>query len=157
MGMGAATTVKTLSFSTDALAPVETEGALVEPITKAQIPIPSLPPLRVPPLATSPLPARRKVLMREAANQNPGQAATSAVASSTRAPDPVTGTGEVDNARYGGVLRARKLVGVRGAGLSYDGLYYVRRVTTTVQPGSIKQSFTISREGTGTLTPVVVP
>ena len=155
--MGASTTVKSINFSTDALAPVETVGELVEPITKMSIPIPSLPPLRVPPLALSPLPARRKVFLRETANQNPAQAATTAIAASTRAPDPVTGTGEIDNARYGGVLRARKLVGVRGVGLSYDGFYYVRRVTHTIRPGDYKQSFSISREGTGTLTPVVVP
>lgn len=121
------------------------------------IPIPSLPALRVPPLALSPLPARRKVFLRKTANQNPAQAATTAIAASTRAPDPVTGTGEIDNARYGGVLRARKLVGVRGVGLSYDGFYYVRRVTHTIRPGDYTQSFSISREGTGTLTPVVVP
>ena len=76
---------------------------------------------------------------------------------STPAPDPVTGTRQTGNARYGGVCRARKLVGVRGVGLSSDGLYYVRRVTHTIRPGDYKQSFSISREGTGTLTPVVVP
>ena len=43
--------VEQLSFSNDGLAPVETEGSMVEPITKMAIPIPSLPPLRVPPLA----------------------------------------------------------------------------------------------------------
>jgi hypothetical protein len=155
--LGPATNVKALNFATDALAPVETEGVLVEPITKAAIPIPPLPPLRVPPLARTPLPARRKVLMREAANRSPAQAAATAVSTSTRAPDPVTATGEVDNVRYAGILRARRLVGVRGAGLSYDGFYYVRRVTHTLGPGHYRQSFTLSREGTGTLTPVVVP
>ena len=155
--MGSATTVKSLSFSNDALAPVGTEGVFVEPFLKLSIPIPPLPPLRVPPLAASPVPARRTTKLRETANQNPAQAMTAAVAASTRAPDPVTGTGEVDVARYGHVLRARRLVGVRGAGLSYDGLYYVRRVSHTIRAGSYTQSFTISREGTGTLTPVVVP
>ncbi len=155
--MGAATNVKQLSFSNDAMAPVETEGSAIEPITKTSIPIPSLPPLRVPPLAASPMPTRRKVLLREAANQNVAQAATTAVSASTRAPDPVTGTGEIDNKRYGKVLRARQLVGVRGAGWSYDGAYYVRRVTHRIRRGEYQQSFTISREGTGALLPVVVP
>lgn len=155
--MGAATNVKSLSFAADALAPVETGSEVVEPITKTTIPIPSLPPLRIPPLSASPLPARRKTLLRETAKQNPAQAVTSAVAASTRAPDPVSGSGELDSARYGGALRARRLVGVRGAGLSYDGLYYVRRVSHTLRSGQYTQRFTISREGTGTLTPVVVP
>lgn len=155
--MGAATNVKQLRFSNDAIAPVETEGSFVEPITKIRIPIPSLPPLRVPPLAAAPMPARRTRLLRETANRNVAQAANAAVSTATRAPDPVTGTGEVDNTRYGQVLRARRLVGVRGAGLSYDGLYYVRRVTHRIQRGSYTQSFTISREGTGPLVPVVNP
>jgi phage protein D len=69
----------------------------------------------------------------------------------------VTGQGTVQTARYGGVLRARSLVGVRGAGLDYDGFYYVRSVTHNITRSSYSQSFGLSREGTGTLTPVVVP
>jgi len=156
MDMGAATNVKQLSFANDALAPVATEGSFLEPITKTTIPIPPLPPLKIPPLSASPTAARRTVLLRNSANQNPIQAAATAVSTSTSAPDAVTGSGEVDIARYGKVLRARKLVGVRGVGLSYDGFYYVRSVTHRIQPGSYTQSFTISREGTGTLTPAVI-
>lgn len=155
--MGAATNVQSLSFTADALAPVETASEVVEPLTKTTIPIPPLPPLRTPPLSASPLPARRTTVLRDTANENPAQAATSAVAAATRAPDPVTGSGEVDNVRYRGVLRARHLVGVRGVGLSYDGFYYVRRVSHRLRAGQYTQSFTISREGLGTLTPVVVP
>ncbi len=155
--MGAATNVKQMNFSADALAPVETQVSTIEPITKTTIPIPSLPALRVPPLSASPLPARRKVQMREAANRNVVQAALASVAGATHAPDPVSGTGQIDGQRYGHVLRARKLVGVRGVGLTYDGFYYVRRVSHTIRRGQYQQSFTISRDGTGTLTPVVLP
>ncbi len=155
--MGSATNVTSLSFSTDGMAPVETASEVVEPITKTAIPIPSLPPLRVPPLAARPIQPRRKELLRRTANQNPGQAVTSSVAAATRAPDPVTGSGELDTRTYGTALRARRLVGVRGAGLSYDGLYYVRRVGHRLSPGSYTQSFTVSREGTTTLTPFVIP
>jgi hypothetical protein len=155
--LGPATNLKTLSFSQDALAPVQTKGSFVEPITKTSIPIPSLPSLRVPPLALAPVPAKRTVLLRKAANQNPVQAATAAVAGVTGVPDAVTGEGEIDSIRYGHVLRARKLVGVRGAGLSYDGFFFVRRVTHTLEPGAYSQRFTISREGTGPLLPVVRP
>jgi hypothetical protein len=95
--------------------------------------------------------------MRDTSNQNPAQAATSALATATNAPDSVRGEGEIDSVRYGNVLRARKLVGVRGAGLSYDGNYYVQRVTHTITPGDYKQSFTASREGTGATLPVVIP
>jgi hypothetical protein len=69
--------------------------------------------------------------------------------------DPVTAEGEVDGVRYGAALRARKLVGLRGAGLTHDGFWYVRRVTHTVSRGEYSQKFSLSREGSGTLTPVV--
>jgi hypothetical protein len=49
--------------------------------------------------------------------------------------------------RYGSVLRAHQLVGVRGAGSTYDGLYYVRTVTHNIKRGEFKQSFTLSRDG----------
>ena len=42
-------------------------------------------------------------------------------------------------------LQARMLVGVRGAGLAYDGLYYVKSVTHNFKRGEYKQSFTLSR------------
>ena len=155
--MGARTNVDTLSFSNDALAPVGTRGTFVDPIFKLPIPIPQLPTLRIPPLSRSPAPAQRTVQLRESANESPGRAATSAVAAVSRAPEAVTATGEVDSVRYAKVLRARKLVGVRGAGTSYDGFYYVRRVTHRLKPGEYRQSFTLSRDGTGALLPVVVP
>ncbi|HEX2030252.1 MAG TPA: hypothetical protein VHL78_02470 [Actinomycetota bacterium] len=155
--MGPATNVRQLRFSEDALAPVAAEGTFTEPITKTTLPIPPLPTLKVPPLALSPTPARRTVLLRETSKANPAQAATAAVAAATSAPDSVTGSAEIDTVRYGGVLRARKLVGVRGAGYSNDGFYYVRSVTHTIRRGDYRQSCTLSREGTGALLPVVRP
>ena len=155
--MGAATNVTSLGFSQDALEPVAAEGSFVEPIAKLSLPIPRLPTLKIPPLAASAAPARRTVKARTTANQNPAQAATTALAAAMNAPDAVTGEGELDAVRYGGVLRARRLVGVRGAGRTYDGFYYVRGVTHKIARGSYTQAFRISREGTGSLTPVVVP
>ncbi|AFY57587.1 phage protein D [Rivularia sp. PCC 7116] len=64
--------------------------------------------------------------------------------------DVVTVTGELDSVRYGGLLEIRGKVGLRGAGYSYDGLYYVKSVTHKIRKGEYKQSFTITREGTGT-------
>ena len=97
------------------------------------------------------------VLMRDTSNQNPAQAATNALAQATNTPDAVQGTGEIDSVRYGNVLRARKLVNIRGAGLTYDGTFYVKSVTHTITRGDYKQSFSVSREGTGSLLPVVAP
>ena len=157
MNLGTATNVKSLSFTNDALAVTGTRGVFVEPITKTSIPIPPLPSLKVPPLAAVPSPPNRIQLQRDSANQSPTAAATNALASTTRAPDPLTADGEVDGARYGHALRARRLVGVRGVGLTYDGFWYVRRVTHTITRQGYSQRFQLSREGTVSLTPVVPP
>ena len=157
MNMGPSTNSPGIQFSNDALTPVGTEGSFVEPITRLSIPIPPLPSLRLPPLVSGATPAKRTVQLRDTSNQDPAQAATSAVAAVTNSPDSVRGEGEIDTVRYGNVLRARGLVGVRGAGFAYDGNYYVRRVTHTIARGTYTQRFTISREGTGTLLPLVLP
>jgi phage protein D len=157
LGPGPSANLRSLHFTQDALAPVGTTGTFVEPFTKTAIPIPQLPSLRIPPLSLSPLQPMRTTVTRDTANRNPAQAATAVLATSTNAADPVTGDGEIDSVRYGNVLRARKLVGIRGAGMTYDGNYYVRRVTHTITVGDYKQSFQVSREGTGSLLPVVRP
>jgi hypothetical protein len=43
LNMGHVTNLTSLNFSHDAMAPVSTEGSIVEPITKTNIPIPALP------------------------------------------------------------------------------------------------------------------
>ena len=75
------------------------------------------------------------------------------------APDAITATGDLDTVRYGSVLRARRLVGVRGAGFHYDGFYYVAKVVHEIDvlQNQATQSFTLKREGTGALLPVVRP
>src|SRR5215218_4727176 len=90
VNMDAFSNVNTLSFSHDVLASTGAAGSIVEPVTKISIPLPSLPSLRTLPLAAKPQPARRKVVVRCAANKNPAQAATTAAAA-TNAPEPVKG------------------------------------------------------------------
>ena len=51
--------------------------------------------------------------------------------------------------RYGEVLRARRLVRVQGAGELYSGDCYVDSVSSTLKPGSFKQSFRLSRNARG--------
>ena len=158
VNMDAFSNVNRLTFSHDARAATGSKGSIVEPTTKISIPLPSLPSLRIPPLAANPSPAKRETIVRDAANKNAAQAATTAAAAATNTPEPIKGEGELDTLRYGSVLRARKPVGVRGAGHSYDGNYYVRSVKHVITSGvSYTQQFTISREGTGELLPVVRP
>jgi len=69
--------------------------------------------------------------------------------------DAVFGNGTLDVAKYGRVLKSRQLVGVRGAGTPYDGLYYVKSVSHNIQRGSYKQSFKLARNGLFSTLPVV--
>jgi len=59
----------------------------------------------------------------------------------------VTCEGSLDVTRYGGVLNARQLVGVRGSGPAFDGLYYVKSVTHKIKRGEYKQNFMLTRNG----------
>jgi hypothetical protein len=59
----------------------------------------------------------------------------------------VRAEGSLDALRYGGVLKPRRLVGLRGVGAAFDGLYYTEQVTSTLKPGEFKQTFTLVRNG----------
>ena len=67
------------------------------------------------------------------------------VAEAMKHADVVTGNGTLDVDRHGQVLRARSLVGVRGAGVAFDGLHYVDSVTHHLKPGEYKQDFVLKR------------
>jgi hypothetical protein len=67
----------------------------------------------------------------------------------------VKGRGKLDVVRYGRPLKARELVGVRGAGPAFDGLYFVESVTDDIQRGEYTQSFTLGRNGLVSTTPRV--
>lgn len=65
--------------------------------------------------------------------------------------------GTLDAARYEALLQPRGLVGLRGAGYTHDGTYYVKSVTHVISQGSYTQNFTLTREGLGAISPVVIP
>jgi hypothetical protein len=110
-----------------------------------------------PPLGARPLPPAKIVFEREAAALPFEEALKRAIGRGMQSSAPVTGSGTLNVLRYGQVLRARTLVGVRGAGVAYDGLYYVDSVTHNIKVGEYKQSFTLSRDGLIANTPVVMP
>ncbi|MBX3234564.1 MAG: hypothetical protein KF814_00310 [Nitrospiraceae bacterium] len=118
------------------------------------IPIPPLNPLQPPLGVIPPLPTSVTVL-RDTAKLSPMQAISRGLKVAGEAQDAVTGTGTLDVLRYGRLLQARKLVGVRGAGTAYDGLYYVKSVTTNLKRNEIKQSFNLTRNGLVSISPVV--
>ncbi|MDW7725696.1 MAG: hypothetical protein SCH70_01055 [Candidatus Methanoperedens sp.] len=161
INMGSDTNVDSLNFSYDALGPTTVMGMMQEKRTGAMLPVVTFMSL-VPPLAPLPAilvqqPNVRSVLAHDSGNLDPVQAYAHAQAVTDKSSDALTVEGELDAMRYGSVLRARKLVGVRGAGFLADGLYYVKRVTHRIKKGEYKQSFSLAREGFGAISPVVIP
>lgn len=158
--MGPDTNVTEIDFQNDAAQATEVAGRVQDRRTNQQTEVRSAPSRR-PPLAAEPARANPDTLRRRRYRARGGtgsvQAAAEATAEADRAADTVTATVGVDGGAYGEVLEARRLVGLRGVGRRYDGLWYVASVTHTVRPGAYAQSAQLVREGTGTTVPVVRP
>jgi hypothetical protein len=158
VNMDAATNVESLSFSFDGLSRTDYLVTITEPLTKLPIPvpIPSISLLR-PPLAARPAVALKQEFLGNISGRSLPDVLLLALSRSTESTDAIGGQGKLDVLRYGRPLKSRHLVGVRGAGLAYDGLYYVKSVTHDIKRGEYKQSFTLSRDGLISLTPAVLP
>lgn len=154
--MDVVTNVESLSFSFDPTKGVLPVVFIQNQLTRVPIPIPipNINPLQ-PPLGVLSTPISNIKVLKDTAKMNPMQAISKGLSEAKRSQDSVTGNGTLDVLRYGRVLRARQLVGVRGAGLAYDGLYYVRSVTSTLKRGEFKQSFQLTRNGLISITPKV--
>ena len=119
-----------------------------EPNSKAPIPIPipDITPLNPPLGLIPPFPTGIEPI-EGTAKYGPIRAALIGLARAARSADAVTATGSLDVARYGHILKARGLVGLRGVGTAFDGLYYVKSVTHNIKRGEYKQNFTLTRNG----------
>ncbi len=154
--MDAYTNVESLSFnivhSDKAMPVVFIQNAL----TKAPIPIPipDVNPLQPPLGVAIPIPAKLE-FMRDTAKLSPMAALSKGLAKASGTASSVEGSGSLNVMRYGRLLRARQLVGVRGAGTAFDGLYYVKSVTSTLAQGEFKQRFALTRNALVSITPVV--
>jgi hypothetical protein len=157
INMDAQTNVDSLSLSLDGLAKKIIVYTIFDPVTHKvpiPIPVPNLSVLR-PPLGARLTPPAKVEFANDGAKQSPTKAANEILGMSFRASDAISGTGSLDVLRYGRVLRSRQLVGVQGASLAYDGMYYVNSVTHNIKHGEYKQNFTLSRDGLISLTPRV--
>lgn len=127
-----------------------------DPITKVPIPIP-IPPVTPfdPPMGLAVLPPQKVEFLSDTAKLNPAIALMKGFAKVTETADTVIGDGTLDVLRYGQPLRSRSLVGVRGAGLAFDGMHYVDEATHRLKPGEYKQSFVLKRNALVANTPVV--
>jgi len=148
LGMDAHSNVESLSFSVDNTKASLPIVFIQNQLTKFPIPLP-IPDISLvnPPLGALPPIPKSINLMKETAKLSPMAALSKGLAAAASSGDVVTATGSVDVLRYGNVLKARQLVGVRGAGSAFDGLYYVKTVTSNFKPGEFKQSFTLTRNG----------
>jgi hypothetical protein len=155
INMDAHTNVESLSFTNDGLSREQPYLMVHEPMSHLNIPVP-LPDVSLlrPPLAARPAIAL-KFKQLQTAHMPPLRAALQGLAHSATSADAITGNGTLNVLRYGHVLKARGLVGVRGASTAYDGLYYVKSVTHNLKAGEYKQSFSLAREGLVSLVPNV--
>ncbi|MCQ4164905.1 hypothetical protein [Tahibacter harae] len=157
INMDAASNVESLSFSYDGLQKKIVLYNILDPATGKvviPIPVPNVSVLR-PSLTARPALPLRLEQVDDAAKDNPAKAAQRILGIVFNAASAITASGTLDVLRYGRVLRSRMLVGVRGAGLAYDGLYYVDSVTHSIKRGEYKQNFQLSRDGLISLTPKV--
>lgn len=158
--MGTDTNVESVSFENNATGAAVVQGAVQDRTSNQRIPVRTFLTTR-PPLALN-LPflnpsTLRLERFRAESGQNAVQALEQAQSQTDASQDVVKVEGELNTAKYGAALRARGLVGLRGVGLSYDGLYYVKQVKHTIKQGDYKQNFTLTREGTGSTVPAVIP
>ena len=165
VNMDAETNVESLSFTLDGMSKTLYVLYVQNLLTKAPIPIPipDITPLNPPLGLRPPVPLRVKSLPDKEdpddydapAKYTPVQAALIGMAKAAKSADAVSASGSLNVLRYGRVLRARSLVGVRGAGRAYDGLYYVKSVTHDIKRGEYRQSFTLTRNALISITPRV--
>lgn len=155
INMDADTNVESMSFSLDGLAKKLMVFTVFDPITgKVVVPV-ALPNLNIfkPPLGLRPSMPSRVEFPDWGSKEKLPRVIDKALGAMARSSDSISVQGSLDVLRYGRVLRSRMLVGVRGAGLAYDGLYYVNSVTHTIKRGDYKQSFQLSRDGLISNTP----
>jgi hypothetical protein len=158
--MGAETNVRQISFRSAPLTPIKVRGTAQDRDTGRSVEVRSTGSLR-PPLTTLPdwqvnEPNVRTVLFH-GSGLSTAQARSRAQGAAEASTDSLTATGTLDALRYGELLTARGIVGLRGAGFLHDGLYYVKQVTHRIRRGEYTQQFTLTREGLGSTVATVRP
>jgi hypothetical protein len=156
VNMDAWTNVESLTFTyqpQDSVLPIV---FIQDPVAGVTVPVP-IPPVTPfnPPLGIVVPTPQKVVQLQDTAKRSPAEALMLGMAEAVKNADIVTGNGTLDVDRYGQILRARSLVGVRGAGIPFDGMHYVDSVTHSVKPGQYKQTFVLKRNALIANLPVV--
>jgi len=155
--MDAASNVEQMSFSLDGLAKKIIVVTVLDPVTNTipiTVPVPNFNLFR-PPLGARPTLPSKIEFPDHLTKEKLPTVANKVLGILARSSDSISVSGTLDVLRYGQVLRNRRVVGVRGAGLAYDGFYYVNSVTHSIKRGEYKQRFQLSRDGLISNTPVV--
>lgn len=157
--MDAHTNVESLNFSLNVEQKEVKVFYIQDPVTKKipiLIPVPNVNIFK-PPLGIRPTPPSKLSFSKSSGKSLPTEAARDILGLLMSGSNAVSANGSLDVLRYGHILRSRMLVGVRGASLAYNGLYYVDSVSHNIKPGEYKQNFTLSRDGLISNTPRVLP
>lgn len=158
LDMGVNTNAEEINFHYDAAAPTMVEGSVRDRRLGQTLPVMTFASTR-PPLVTQPawlvnMTNNRRQQFRES-GLDVVQAYGRAQGTTDASTDVLRAEGTLDAVRYGNLLMPRGLVGVRGTGYNHDGLYYVKSVTHNISIGEYKQRFTLTREGMGSITPIL--
>ncbi len=94
-------------------------------------------------------PQQRRVLPSRTGLMRTGELKTYAQAVADRTALSITAEGQLNTVAYGGLMRAKRPIMVRGAGRQFSGTYYVQRVNHVLTPDSYSQSFSLVRNATG--------
>jgi len=158
INMDVANNADGLTFSLNGLANSTYVYTVMDPITKKipiPVPVPNVNPLK-PPLSAGFTPGYKVEFGENLTKDNMAEAAKSMLSRLLNTDNKsVTASGSIDVFRYGKILKSRSVIGVRGAGRTYDGLYYVDSVTHDIKPGSYKQSFSLSRDGLNAISSIL--
>jgi hypothetical protein len=148
INMDAATNIESVSCSFNSQSRVIPYVLIQIPQTHVPIPIPipDITPLNPPLGLVPPIPLNFEPI-ENSAKYSPIRAAVIGLTKAARSSEAASATGSLNVARYGAVLKARRLVGLRGVGEAFDGLYYVKNVKSSIKRGEFKQDFTLTRNG----------
>jgi phage protein D len=154
--MGPNSNVETINFSYDSLAPTKVKGNVQDAKTNQIKPVETssskLKKISKNSALESQSKVRLKLLLQKSGNDLKEAMALAQGMTDASLKKVSRAEGTLNTLRYGDVLLPRKLVGLRGAGQEFDGDWYVEKVTHKIQRGEYKQSFTLTKEGTGSKT-----
>jgi hypothetical protein len=159
VNLGPESNVSDLNFTNDALAPERVEAQVQDRLTGQVVPVLTPVSTRAP-LGLLPDYLRLGLAVRTVSMRTSGLSIAQAFGRAQghfdrSIDDSLTATGTLDPLRYNGVLRPRAKVDLRGAGLTFDGTWLVRRVHHQIAGGRYTQDFTLSRHDSGPLVPLV--